>query len=102
MVAEVGVHVDQKIVFLVHGVAHAGENGRAQAQFAGAVHDVNARIGGGQLVGQPARAVRRVVVDHQDVYGRREFVDFSNQRRQVVALVISRQGYQDPTLVSGE
>ena len=52
MVAEVGVHVDEEVVAVVHGVAHAGEDGGAQAELAGAVQDVDARVGGGELVGE--------------------------------------------------
>ena len=58
MMAEVGVHAENKIVAVVHRVAHAGKNRCAQAQFARAVIDVDSRIGRRQLVGKLTGAVR--------------------------------------------
>ena len=66
-VAEVGVEVEEQVVAVLDGEAHGREDGRAQAELAGAVDDVDPRVGGGQLVGERAGAVGRVVVDDQDV-----------------------------------
>ena len=48
----------------------AVEDGGAEAELAGAVQDVQPRVGGGQFVGQAAGAVGRVVVHDEDVRGR--------------------------------
>jgi len=61
--AEVGVHVGEVRVVVFQGVTHGGQDGRAQPLFAGPVQDVDAGVGGSQLIGQLTRAVGGVVVD---------------------------------------
>ena len=101
MVAEVGVHVDEEIVVLLHGVAHAGQDGGAEAELAGAVHDVHARIGRRHLVGQLAGAVGRIVVDDQHVRRGQFVVNSLHERTEVVALVVGGQRNQDARFGSG-
>jgi len=57
MVREVGVHRDVDVEVVFDGVVHARENGRAEAEFAGAMQDVDARVGLGKFVGEGAGAV---------------------------------------------
>ena len=63
---------------------------------AGPVQDADARIGGRQVVGEPPGSVRRIVVDDQHVGVTGLFVNGSNERFQVVALVIRRQRDEQP------
>ena len=58
VMAEVGVHVDVKIEVVLHGVTHRRQDGGAEAEFAGAVQDVDARVLGGEVVGDTAGAIR--------------------------------------------
>jgi hypothetical protein len=92
--AEVGVHVDEQIVIVLQSVAHAGQDGRAQAELAGAVQDVDARVGRRQLIRQRASAVGRIVINDQHVGGGHGGVDLPKQGRQVVALLVSGDGDQ--------
>src|SRR5262249_58180615 len=88
VVAEVAVHVHEVVVVVLHRVAHGSKNSGAEAELASAVQDVDARVGGGQLVGQLAGAVGRVVVDDQHLGGRQHLPNLREQRREVVALVV--------------
>ena len=71
----------QHAVALVEAPAEAGEVGGAQPLLAAAVQDVEVVVGGHQLVGDAAGAVRGVVVDDQDVRGQ--------DRRAVIQLMFS-------------
>ena len=50
MVAEVGVHVYEQVVVLLNGELQRSDDRRAETELAGAVNDVQARIGAGQLL----------------------------------------------------
>ena len=64
---------------------------RAQALLARAVADADPRIGGGELVGDVARAVGRAVIDHeQDAPGSASRIA-AEMSRQVLPLVVGRQ-----------
>src|SRR5262249_34188967 len=67
VVAEVGVHGHQVVVAGLQRVAHAGDDGRAQAELARPVYGVDVGVGGGELVGQLPGAVGRVIVEDEDV-----------------------------------
>jgi hypothetical protein len=66
-VAEVGVHLADAFVAAFEGEAEAGQVGGAEALLALAVQHVDARIGGGEAVGDRTGAVRRAVVDDEHV-----------------------------------
>jgi hypothetical protein len=40
--AEVGIHVQDQLVVVLHGVTHGGEQGGPEAELAGAMQDVQA------------------------------------------------------------
>ena len=62
----------------------------------GAVDDVDVGQRLGELVGDPARAVGRVVVDDQDRRMRRVLADLRHERPQIVGLVVGGQRHQQP------
>ena len=53
--AEVGVHLDDLLGAALEGDAEAVEVGAAQALLGGPMPDLDARVGGRQLVGRSAR-----------------------------------------------
>ena len=73
--AEVGVHLDDDAGAAVERGAEPVEVGPAQALLGRAVPHADARIGGGQLVGQAAGAVGRVVVDDEQRRARQSAED---------------------------
>ncbi len=95
MVAEVGVHVDEELVVMLDGIAHSRQDRGAQSELPLAVENVDARVRAGQLVGKAAGAVGRIVIDYENIGGRRDRMNLPDQRRQVVALVVRRDRDQD-------
>ena len=92
--AEVGVHAHEVVVAMRYGIAHAGEDGGAQAELSSAVIDVNARVSGGELVGKLSSAVRRVVISDENVCLGDESVNLLHKRCEVVALLVSGDSNQ--------
>ena len=65
VVAEVGVHLDDRRRAAGQGHPEPVEVGPAESLLDGPMADADARIGRGQRVGQAAGAIRRTVVDHE-------------------------------------
>ncbi len=90
--AEVGVHLEDELRTGLQGLAKAGEVRLGQAFLARAVEHLHLRVLAGELVGQPAGAVRRVVVDHEYVQAKvvlgRDGEDALHGQRQSLALVV--------------
>ncbi len=98
LVAEIGVHVEHVLVALLDGVLHARQNGRPQPQFSRPVETVDAAVGGRLLVAPAAGAVRRVVVDHQQVGSRGVAENLLHQPGEILQLVVRR--HRDQGLVA--
>ena len=65
VVAEVGVHLDDGRRAAAERDPEAIEIGAAEALLGRPMADADARVAGGQLVGEPAGAVGRAVVDDE-------------------------------------
>ena len=66
----VRVHLEHVVVPPLQGPAEPREIGRAEAELPFPVQNVHPGLFRGQGFGQPARAVRRTVVHHQDLQAR--------------------------------
>jgi hypothetical protein len=80
---------------MVHREPHGRQDRGPQPQLSGAMQDTYPLIAPGQLVGQSAGVVRRIVVNNQYVGPRQHRLDLVDQRNQIVAFVVGRQGNQD-------
>jgi len=96
LVGAVGVHLDEGVVAAVQAPAEAGEVGHAEALLRGAVQHVDLGVGGGELVGDVTGAVRRAVVEHEDVRPGHGGTDAAHDQRQVVSLVVRRDAHEHP------
>ncbi len=67
LVGAVGVHLDEDVVPALQAPGERADVGDTEPRLGPAVQDVHARVAGGELVRQLARAVRALVVDDQDV-----------------------------------
>ena len=94
-VRPVGVHLDERVVALLERPGEPVEVGRAQTLLAGAVEDVDLVVGLGQLVGELAGAVGRVVVEDADVDLGDGTPDPLEDRREVLALVVGRDEHDN-------
>ena len=81
--AEVGVHLEDQVVPVLERPAEAREVGLPQPGLARPVQHVDPRLGGGQLVGQLAGAVGRIVVHDQHVELGILLQDLGHDERQV-------------------
>ena len=80
MMTEIGVHIEEPIEIVFESVIHACEDCRAEAELCGPMKHLQTRIVRCQLVGKPASAVRRVVVDDEQLCRRHGFVNLRQQR----------------------
>src|SRR5262249_13722875 len=100
-----GVHFDEHRVLAIQAPGEPRQIGGAQPTLGLPVHDMNAvGIGQGQLVRELTGAVGAVVVDDQYVHIRARLVHASDDQRQVLPLVESRnddQGALTRALSSG-
>ncbi len=71
IVREVRVHLEEALVPLGEALREAVHVRRSEPELAGAVHHADAAVARGDLVGELARAVGRVVVDDENVRLRR-------------------------------
>jgi hypothetical protein len=60
------------------------------------VQHPHARIGGCQIIGKQARAVGGIVVDDQHIGFGRRAVNFRDQFREILALVVRAKRDQEP------
>jgi hypothetical protein len=97
IVAEVGIHLDDDARAAVEGGAEPVEVRPAEALLAGAMADTDLRVGCRQLVGQAARAIRRVVVDDEQGRTGERGSDRFGDRADVLGLVVGRE--DDPRAV---
>ena len=86
----VRVHLHDHAVTALEGPAEPGDVCLAQARLLRPVHDLDVRIGLGQLVRDVAGAVRAVVVHDQQVGLGQRGPDPAGDRFQVLPLVVSR------------
>ncbi len=96
VVAEVGVHLDDDRGAAGDGDAEPVEVGPAETLLGGPVADADPRIGGRQIVGQPAGPVGRPVVDHEEGRSRELLEDRRGDRPEVLRLVVGRQDDPGP------
>ena len=96
VVREIRVHLEHEAVVVFQRPGEAGEVGASQAVLRLPMQDVHARIAGGEFVGHRTGAVRRSVVDDEDVERRVLRQDRRNDLRQVLALVVRRYNDQRP------
>ena len=94
VVAEVGVHLDDDAGTAIERGAEPVEVRPPETLLGLAVEDADARVGLGQLVGQAAGAVRRVVVDDEQRRARQGAEDRFGDRADVLGFVIG--GEDDP------
>ena len=93
-VGAVGIHLHQHLVVALQAPVEAGAVGGQQAVLAGAVQHVDLVVGGGELVGLRAGAVRRVVVHDEDVHGILRSQHALDDKREVLHLVVGRNDHQ--------
>ena len=86
--AEIGIHRQHVAVAVGHGIFHRRDEGRSQTKLAGAMQAVEARIVGRAGVAPLARAVGRIVVDHQQIGGRQVAKNLVHQWGQILDFVI--------------
>jgi len=67
LVGAIGVHLHQNVIAGGEAPLEAGDVGGAEAFFAFTVQNVHLLVLGGYAVGKLSRAVRAVVINHQDV-----------------------------------
>jgi len=90
VVGEVDVHRHDDLVALVEGVGEAGPVRAAEALLAGAPQELDLpQVGGDLLDGVPG-PVGTVVVDDEDIGGRRTGPNGRQQRPDVLPLVVGR------------
>jgi len=94
-VREVGVHLEHEVGAGVEHPAEARQIGASQTLLARSVKDLHLGELGGELVGQDAGAVGRVVVDDQQVMlepgGRELRENGPHERVDVLGLVVRRE-----------
>src|SRR3954464_12083102 len=93
---EIGIHLKNEIEGPVQSPTKSRQVGLSQAGLAGPVQHVNSRSGRGELVGQLASAVRRIVVYHEDFDARVLLQDGRHHERKVDPLVIGGNDDEDP------
>jgi hypothetical protein len=96
--AEIGVHVDEQIVFMLQSISNAGLDGGAESELAGAMKDVDPWIAQRQLIRNSPRTVGGIIVDDQHIGQGNYAVDFPHQRSDVVALVVRCERNEDSWL----
>ena len=84
------------VVAALQRPAEPGDVRLAQAGLLGPVHDLDVRVGLGQLVGDVAGAIRAVVVHHQQVGLGQRCPDPARDRLQVLPLVVGRHDDDGP------
>ena len=99
MMAIVRVHIDDQVIVVLDCVAHSGHNGRTQAQFPGTMQATQLGEFTPMLLAPIARAVRRIVVDDQDVRGRHGGQNVGHQVRQIAHFVIGGNDHQNPVRI---
>ena len=87
--AEVGVEVQEIVESVLDRVFHRLQDRRAESELAGAVDHVDARQARGDLVGELAGAVGRVVVDDQHRSVRRSRIASTNGRKLSSSLYVA-------------
>ena len=90
IVREVGVHLEHEVVVALERPAKAGEVRGAQSHLSRALEDVHARVRRHDRVDDRRRAVRRPVVDDQDLESRILAQHRLDQPGDVLALVVRR------------
>lgn len=95
VMAEIAVHFEDMVVAPVEGPLESGNIGRTETELAGAVNHMDAlrkeRPARPHDIG---RAVRRIVIDDEQVGSERERHHGVNHRRDVLLFVISRNDYE--------
>src|SRR5262249_5570500 len=92
MVAEIRVHVDEKLVVVLDGVAHGLEYGRAGPELSRTVQHVDVCIGRGGFIRNLAGAVRRVVINYENMSFGKLGLDALHKWQKIVAFVVGCQG----------
>jgi hypothetical protein len=95
LVAAVGVHLHGRVVIALDRPGKTRLVCRPETLLAGAVHDVDLRVGGGEGVRDLTSAIGRVVIQHQNVDRRHAQPNALDHERQVLALVVGRDQDDD-------
>src|SRR4051794_27930911 len=91
----VGVHLHESVVLVVREApAEAGPIGHSQALLGRPVQHVDRGVGFGQPIGDPAGAVRRIVVDDENVGVGRTSAQLAHEPLDVLGLIEGRDDDQ--------
>ena len=89
--APIGIERDENFVVVLNRIPGGRKRGGAEALLAGAVKAVEPRLASGPLVAPAAGAVRRIVVDDQNVHIWQHAKYFVDQAWQILDLVVGSQ-----------
>jgi hypothetical protein len=98
--AEVAVQVYHYVIVMIDGPPQARDDGGTKAQLAGTMQTAQSRVASGILIAPSSGAVRRLIIDNEQVNVRCRSEQLIDQLGQVVDFVVGGDAYQDSGRIS--